>query len=189
MVVSPDVVEDRLAAGGLECRPCGHVLGPWGFARQRRVRGLAEPIRPRRGRCRECGVTQVLLPATVLVRRADCVEVIGKALELAGGGAGFRALAVLLGVPPDTVRGWLRRARANAAAMIARAARWSGWLDPSAVLGRGPATVLGALVDAVGHLGAAAVRRGGTGLRATSPWALVAVITDGHLLAVRLEPG
>jgi len=38
-------------------------------------------------------------------------------------------------------------------------------------------------------LGAAAVRRGGTGLRATSPWALVAVITDGHLLAVRLEPG
>jgi hypothetical protein len=37
-------------------------------------------VRPRRVRCRGCGTTQVLLPATVQPRRADTTEVVGTTL-------------------------------------------------------------------------------------------------------------
>jgi hypothetical protein len=51
----------------------------------------------------------VLLPVTVLLRRADTVEVIGAALTARAAGLGHRRIAVWLGVPTGTVRGWLRR--------------------------------------------------------------------------------
>jgi hypothetical protein len=51
----------------------------------------------------------VLLPVSVLLRRADAATVIGAALLAKAGGAGHRRIAVLLGVPSTTVRGWLRR--------------------------------------------------------------------------------
>src|SRR5664279_2238599 len=58
---------------------CGEPLAPWGWARDRVVRGAGR-LRPRRGRCPGCRRTQVLLPASVLLRRADAVTVIGAAL-------------------------------------------------------------------------------------------------------------
>lgn len=69
-------VEADLRAGLLACPAagCAAVLGPWGSARERLVRGVGRLL-PRRGRCRGCGRTQVLLPASVL--RADAVTVIG----------------------------------------------------------------------------------------------------------------
>ena len=66
-------------------------------------------VTPRRARCGDCGGTQILLPATLTVRRADSTEVIGAALAAKAGGAGFRAIAATLGRPVSTVRSWLRR--------------------------------------------------------------------------------
>jgi hypothetical protein len=51
----------------------------------------------------------VLLPAGLLLRRADAVVVIGSALSAKAGGVGYRRIAARLGRPAETVRGWLRR--------------------------------------------------------------------------------
>ena len=85
-------VESRLTAGQLECPDCPGVLAPWGFARPRGVRGVGS-LRPRRARCLGCLVTHVLLPVTVLLRRADAAEVIGAALLARAAGHGHRRIA------------------------------------------------------------------------------------------------
>jgi hypothetical protein len=54
-------------------------------------------LRPRRARCVACGATQVLLPGSVLPRRADTTAVIGTALLASTRGAGYRRIAVDLG--------------------------------------------------------------------------------------------
>ena len=85
-------VETDLRSGRLDCTAagCGAVLGPWGWARERVVRGAGR-LQPRRGRCRGCRRTQVLLPASVLLRRADAATVIGAALLAKAGGSGTSA--------------------------------------------------------------------------------------------------
>lgn len=103
-------VESRLAAGEIECPGCGGVLGGWGHARVRRIAGVAGPVRPRRARCRACTVTHVLLPVTVLLRRAYAAEQIWAALNARADGLGHRRISAVIGVPAATVRGWLRRA-------------------------------------------------------------------------------
>ncbi|MGH3124016.1 MAG: hypothetical protein ACRDND_23775 [Streptosporangiaceae bacterium] len=50
----------------------------------------------------------MLLPVTVLARRAYAVEVIGAALAARAGGAGHRRIGAQLQIPATTVRGWLR---------------------------------------------------------------------------------
>jgi hypothetical protein len=113
LTVEADVVrvESRLAAGGIGCPTCRDgVLGGWGYARVRLIVGLGDPLRPRRARCRSCAVTHVLLPVTVLLRRAYAAERIWAALTARGEGSGHRWIGVSLGVPAATVRGWLRRA-------------------------------------------------------------------------------
>lgn len=103
-------VESRLAAGQIECPTCAQgVLGGWGFARSRRVVGLAGPVRPRRARCRSCSATHVLLPVTVLLRRGYAAQMIWDALSLRSHGWGHRRIAENLSAPATTVRGWLRR--------------------------------------------------------------------------------
>ena len=79
-------VESRLAAGQVECPGCWGPLRAWGWARPREVRGIAGVLRPRRSRCSACLITHVLLPVTVLARRAYAVEVIGAALLARAGG-------------------------------------------------------------------------------------------------------
>lgn len=49
-----------------------------------------------------------MLPVMALLRRADLAVVIGAALAAKAAGAGYRPIAVMLGRPPETVRGWLR---------------------------------------------------------------------------------
>lgn len=109
--VNAAAVERRLAGGGLSCPGCAGVLAGWGHARERSVRGREGPVRlrPRRARCSGCGVTHVLLPVVVLLRRADVAAVIGAALVAKAAGAGYRRIAAVLGRPAETVRGWLRR--------------------------------------------------------------------------------
>jgi transposase-like protein len=116
IVRAAESAEHALADGTMRCpnRGCGDTLQRWGHGRHRRVRGLGtEPIdvRPRRVRCRGCGVTQILLLAALQPRRADATEVIGTALARKAKGLGYRRIAAALGRSPSTVRRWLRRAR------------------------------------------------------------------------------
>lgn len=104
----PVRVESRLAAGLLDCPGCPGVLRPWGWARPRGVHGIGVVLRPRRARCTGCLVTHVLLPVTLLLRRAYAAEVIGAALSARAAGRGHRRIGVALCVPAATVRGWLR---------------------------------------------------------------------------------
>jgi hypothetical protein len=173
-------VEQDLCAGLLGCAVtgCGAVLGPWGWARERLVRGVGR-LRPRRSRCRGCRATQVLLPASVLLRRADAVTVIGAALLAKAAGAGHRRIAVTLDVPASTVRGWLRRIVTVAdrvlAVLAAVAAELGVEFGPPAVIA-GP---VAAVVEMLGAVSAAVARRlGGS----CSPWRLAAVLTGGRLI-------
>ena len=107
--VDPVRVESRLAAGELSCPSCPDgVLARWGFARSRRVVGVVDPVRPRRSRCRGCSVTHVLLPVSLLLRRAYAAGVIWAVLEARAAGVGYRRIAVAAGIPACSVRRWLR---------------------------------------------------------------------------------
>ncbi|TXH22325.1 MAG: helix-turn-helix domain-containing protein [Mycobacterium sp.] len=103
-------VESRLSAGEIGCPTCRDgVLAGWGYARVRQIEGLGDPVRPRRARCRACLVTHVLLPVTVLLRRAYAAKRIWAALTARAEGFGHRRIGVRLSIPATTVRGWLRR--------------------------------------------------------------------------------
>jgi hypothetical protein len=126
-------------------------------------------------------VTHVLLPAGVLPRRADSSESVGIALLAAATGRGHRPIAQTLGVPADTARGWLRRARQQAPWLRALATRLAYQTDPE--LGAIPPrrSVLADAVEALGQAAAALTRR--LGPLAASPWQLIAAFTGGRLLA------
>jgi hypothetical protein len=173
-------VETDLCSGRLGCPAvgCGALLGPWGWARERLVRGSGWLL-PRRGRCRGCRGTQVLLPASVLLRRADAVTVIGIALLAKASGAGHRPIAVLLGVPSSTVRGWLRRTSMVAERVLAVLAVAAAQLGVEFVVPAPTADPVAAVVEMLGALAAAMARRlGGS----CSPWRLASVLTGGRLL-------
>jgi hypothetical protein len=183
--VDGGVVESDLRAGVLACPVpgCGGRLAPWGWARARTVRGLPGRLRPRRSRCSAsagCGATHVLLPASVLLRRADAVEVIGAGLLAAAGGLGHRRVAERVERPVSTVRGWLARAVVVADRVVAVCAAvtagFAAWFTPPAPA----ATAVARVVEMVGAMGRAAGRRLG-GSR--SPWRLAALVTSGRLLA------
>ena len=96
-------VEVELVVGLVGCPSCRGVLAPWGWARDRVLRCSAgdRRWRPRRGRCRGCSGTHVLLPDAVLLRRQDEVSVIGAAIEAMVGGEAYRRIASRLGAYPD----------------------------------------------------------------------------------------
>ena len=98
--------------GGCAARGAAGRLAGWGHARERVIRGeggIGWRLRPRRSRCGGCGVTHVLLPVSCLLRRADGVAVIWAALAGKAAGLGHRPIALGLGRPASTVRGWLAR--------------------------------------------------------------------------------
>ncbi len=112
VVGSPEQAETALLAGEVACPHCSAPLRAHGHASTRIVRGPGQErltVRPRRGRCRGCGRTQVLLPAALALRRADTVEVIGTALAAKAAGNGYRTISAHMGRPLSTVRRWFRR--------------------------------------------------------------------------------
>jgi hypothetical protein len=177
-------VEDQLAAGGLVCPGCGGVLGPWGWARARVLRGGSAPVavRPRRSRCRLCAESHVLLPVFALLRRADLVTVIGAALAAKAAGAGVRAAAAAVGRPVETVRGWLRRFGGRAEAV--RVA-FTGLLVGVGVDPVPPAAAVSVFADAVAAVAGAgaAVRSRWPGVGELPPWLVAAAVSGGRLLA------
>lgn len=186
--VSPDLVrvESELVAGALSCPACGCVLGPWGWARERTVgRGRRRRrLRPRRGRCRGCLVTHVLLPASMLGRRGDWAATVGRALELKAQGAGQRPIAAAIDVPRSTVRGWLSRFAGLAEQVRVHLWRWALWLDPGLVRLEPSGSPLGDAVTAVAAAGGAAARQLGIDCR----WRFASAATAGRLLCNTSSP-
>jgi transposase-like protein len=183
-ILDPASVEADLASGALACPSCATSLRPWGHARLRRVRDLHAPelqLRPRRARCPGCAATHVLLPGTVLPRRADTTAIIGTALAGAAAGHGHRRIAAELARPISTVRRWLRavrgthseRLRASALNLLAR-------LDRDAIRGLAPRpNRLAEALDAVAAAALAVRAR----LAPHAPiWAVMAAVTGWRLL-------
>jgi hypothetical protein len=173
-------VEADLACGGLACPVCGSGLRPWGHGVEREVRlrvGIERRCL-RRAMCRACGVTHVLFPEDMLLRRRDAVDVVGAALTAKACGRGHRRIAVDLGRPASTVRGWLRRFAAMAGALREHFAGWAHALDPTHDRRSRGGSALFDAVEAIGVLGVVAVRRFGP----RPPWSLAAVVTGGGLL-------
>ncbi|MGH9077957.1 MAG: DUF6431 domain-containing protein [Acidimicrobiales bacterium] len=176
------VVEADLVGGLLGCPACGGVLGPWGHARARPLRrrgGREDRVRPRRGRCRGCGRTHVLLGDDALLRRRDEVAVIGEAIEAKAAGRGHRQIAARLGTPPWRVRRWLRRFAERTVALREHFCRWAHALDVSlAPAGPGGDAFADAL-EAIGTAARAAVLRFGP----RPVWSWAAFASGGMLLA------
>ena len=155
-------VERRLAAGGIACPDCGGVLERWAWARRRVLRGaggVAVPVRPRRARCRACGRSHVLLPVFALLRRADAAVVIGAGLAGKAAGSGARTIAGRLGVPAATVRGWLRRFAARAAAVRLVFTGLLVDLDPDPVVPDAAGSVFADAIAAIAGFAQAVERR------------------------------
>lgn len=187
------VVESHLESGALACPGCGGRLAPWGHARVRSVRGLGggERVRPRRSRCSGCRATHVLLPVFCLLRRAYSVTVIGAALTAkAALGLGHRPAAIRLGVPPGTVRGWLRRfaARAEGVRVFFTGLAIATGVDVAPPGPAGPG-----IADAVAAIGllltAARQRFAGSGLLgAVTGWEVASAASGGRLLSPGWPP-
>jgi hypothetical protein len=129
-----------------------------------------------------CRVTHMLLPARLLLRRADEAPVIGAALAAAARGAAHRRVAAGLQVPEDTVRGWLRRAagRADQVREIFTKAAVAVSADPVPLEPAG-SPLADALV-AIAAAAAAAAQRWPP-LLAVSPWEIASAVTNATLLA------
>jgi hypothetical protein len=130
--------------------------------------------------CSACRRSQVLLPASVLLRRAVVVTVVGAGLLAKAGGLGHRRVAAEVGRPASTVRGWLRRAGRVADQVLAVLAAVAAELGVEFVPPAPADQSVASVVEAVGGLARAVGRRlGGS----CSPWRLAAVVCGGRLLA------
>jgi len=126
----------------------------------------------------------VLLPASMLLRRADWVELIGRALELKAAGLGQRPIAARVGVSRSTVRGWLSRFGEVAEKVRAHLVRWALWLDPGLVRIEPSGSRFGDALVAIAVAGEAAADRFGISCR----WTFASAATGGRLLCNTTSP-
>ena len=133
---------------------------------------------PRRTRCSGCGRTHVLLAASMLLRRADGVALIGAALLAKAAGAGHRTIAAGNGRPASTVRGWLRRFGGRAEELRVLFTGLLHELDASAGSLLPTGSGVSDALAAVGAAAAAAVRLFGP----RCPWQFTAAACGGLLL-------
>ena len=126
-----------------------------------------------------CAVTHVLISSDGLLRRRDGVEVIGAALVAKASGWGHRRIALLVGVPVSTVRGWLRRFAVNAGMVRVWFTVLAHDLDPLLGPIEPAATVFADAVEAVGVAARAAVLR----LGPAGPWSFASSASRGRLLS------
>ncbi|TMR17534.1 hypothetical protein ETD86_23200 [Nonomuraea turkmeniaca] len=138
-------------------------------------------MRPRRGRCGACRATHVLLPVTVLLRRADAAVVIGAALVAKAAGAGHRRIAARLDRPSATVRGWLRAFARAAEAIRAYFAVVLVGLAADPVLPQASGDVSADVVAVIAAVADAAGRRWPQ-MGTVSPWLVASAATAGCLI-------
>lgn len=176
----PFEVDRLLSDGLLRCPGCAGELRPWGRARERGIRDetAVVRVRPRRSACAQCRCTHVLLPASTLVRRADTVEVIGRALLAKAAGSGHRGIAAVLGRPVSTVRGWLRRFGVRAEGLRVLFTALLHALDASAAALAATGSVFADALDALGLAAGAAARLFGP----RPPWQFASAASGGLLL-------
>ena len=124
----------------------------------------------------------MLLPARMLLRRADEAPVIGAALAAAARGLGYRRIACELGVPEDTVRGWLRRAAGRAGQVREVFTRVAAALSADPVPLEPAGSPLADALVAVAAAAAAAAARW-PGLLAVPAWEIASAVTNATLLA------
>jgi hypothetical protein len=177
------------------------MLRPWGHARLRRVAtfaGLAE-VRPRRGICRGCGRTHVLLPAWLLSRRRYAAAVIFAALALRSAGLKAASVAARLrlpvpgragqcwSVPVSTAGSWLSRFAGRAGQLRQELLGLLPLADPQARPVMAAGSVTG---DALAALEAvtAGLRARFPGLATVAAHEVAAHLTGGMLLAPALPP-
>jgi hypothetical protein len=124
----------------------------------------------------------VLLPTSCLVRRADAVAVIGAAVVAMAAGAGHRPIAVVVGRPASTVRGWLRSF--TRVAGVVRAAVLGLLVEVDPLCGALPAggSPVADAVEVIGLAAAGVVRRLGAAVSGWSPWQVVSAVSAGWLL-------
>ena len=184
-------VERMLEEGSLCCPGCGGRLARWGHARKRTVFGPGREgrqVEPRRSRCTACLVTHVLLPARLLLRRMDEAPVIGAALAAAARGQWRRRVAAEVGVPVDTVRGWLRRAAGRAGLVREVFTKVAAAFSADPVPLEPAGSLLADALVAVAAAGAAAAGRWPR-LLAVSPWEIASAVTNATLLAPVMAAG
>lgn len=176
----PSEVERLLFDGALRCPGCAGELRPWGHARGRGVRdevGVVR-VRPRRSACSGCSRTHVLVPMSLLVRRADSAAVIGRALLAKAGGSGHRKIAGMLSRPVSTVRGWLRRFGARAESLRVLFTALLHAMDACAAAAAVTGSVFADALEALGLAAAAAARLFGP----RPVWQFASAASGGQLL-------
>jgi hypothetical protein len=122
----------------------------------------------------------VLLDVRMLLRRADWVELIGRALTLKAAGAARQLIARELGVPRSTVRGWLDRFAGVVERVRAHFTGWALWKDPGLSRIEPSGTPAG---DALAAISAAV-----SAAKAVAMWTFVSAATGGRLLCNTSAP-
>ncbi len=174
-------VERALTAGELACPGCAGRLRPWGHARVRVVRHRdgQDRRRPRRAQCGRCALTHVLLPEDCLLRHRDAVAVIGAAVAAKVAGHGHRRIARDLGRLAPTVRNWLRRFAAEAAAIRSFFTVLAHDLDPMLGAIEPAGSAFADAVEVIASAARAAVGR----LGPRPPWSFASAASGGRLLS------
>jgi hypothetical protein len=187
--VAESEVEAVLARGrgpglpvGAVCPGCEGALGGWGsYSRRVRRRGVVVWLRVRRAICFSCGVTHALLPSFVHGRRLDLADVVFLALVAGAAGRGHRRVGAAAGVPADTARGWLRRARRDSGLLRAYFGRLAGELGAAGARPPPRASELAALIGAIADAHRAAGTRFGAAAAGTLSAFSVAACGGGLL--------
>jgi hypothetical protein len=160
------------------CEICERQMIFWsGYFRSVRA-GKVFRIWVKRGRCQPCRRSDSLLPSFCLARRLDAVEVIGPVVTDVSTGTGTRSAAKKISemFAHTTVRGWWRRHRQRADALLGYLAATAATVGAAVPRRSGVAEA-----DAVMELKtvAAVVAAGvGTGL-----WPAVSLVTAGRWLS------
>jgi hypothetical protein len=168
----------RVPVPRARCEVCERQMIFWsGYFRSVRA-GNVFRIWVRRGRCQPCRRSDSLLPSFCLARRLDAVEVIGPAVADVSTGTGTRSAAEKISgiFAHTTVRGWRRRHRQRADALLGYLAAIAATVGVAVPRRSGVAEA-----DAVMELKtvAAVVAAGvGTGL-----WPAASLVTAGRWLS------
>lgn len=121
----------------------------------------------------------MLLPAGLLLRRADHVVLVGRAIELAAVGVAVRVISRRLGRLRSTVRGWIGRFVERVDRLRVHFTTWALWLSPG---WPGPVPMGRPISDAVAVIAAAGQAAG------SEVWRFASVATAGRLLCNTSAP-